>query len=88
MVKKIPLSNVLVKSNSCFLGPKPLVKTTIPIGQCKHLNQIKPFENSCFLVVNVQNYIIYFKCKFSQKHYLNFVTEYQISMTVLRKKLN
>ncbi len=38
-------------NNSCFSCLKPLVKTTIPFGQCQHFSQIEPSKKSRFFVV-------------------------------------
>jgi hypothetical protein len=67
----------LVKINSCLSCPKPLVKTTIPIGECEHLNQVGPFEKSHFLVVSTHGSI--FNCQIHDfVHILNFKLEVQI----------
>ncbi len=63
---KRPLqSSVLIKMNLCLSCPKNLVKTTIPLGQCRHFNQVGASEKSCFLVVQRSCRIGYlFHCLF------------------------
>jgi hypothetical protein len=59
------------KKNLCLSCLKFLVKMTIPLDQCEHFNQVKPFEKSHFLVVKTchENY-----CPTKKNHQINSPT--------------